>query len=238
MTSTLESPTHLYGADGVYTVTLEACNSMSQCDTYSDAVEVLPLPVAGFTYVVNELSVDFTNTSTGADTYWWDFGDTYTSTLEHPSHTYAAAGTYTVTLWASGDCGSDVFSDTVTTMAPSYGVDVVASDATLEDYVGNVVTYTLTVWNDGSVEDSFTVGIGSHVFTTTASAPTVGPLAAAASDTLEVYVDIPMGATDGMTDAVDVTLTSVGDTNESATETLTTTALWFRHYLPLVFKDY
>ncbi|MGC8959585.1 MAG: PKD domain-containing protein, partial [Chloroflexia bacterium] len=34
--------------------------------------------------------------------------DGVTSTLEHPTHTYALAGTYTVTLTAAGRCGADV----------------------------------------------------------------------------------------------------------------------------------
>ena len=59
-------------------------------------------------------TVNFTNMSTNAVTYTWDFGDGETSTDEDPSHTYTEAGTYTITLFADGgDCGSDevVFTD-------------------------------------------------------------------------------------------------------------------------------
>lgn len=38
------------------------------------------------------------NISESYDSLLWDFGDTNTSTEENPSHTYATAGTYTVTL--------------------------------------------------------------------------------------------------------------------------------------------
>lgn len=38
------------------------------------------------------------NISESYDSILWDFGDTNTSTDENPSHTYASAGTYTVTL--------------------------------------------------------------------------------------------------------------------------------------------
>lgn len=41
----------------------------------------------------------FTNTSVGANTYNWNFGDGQTSTSQNPpTHTYATAGTYTVEL--------------------------------------------------------------------------------------------------------------------------------------------
>jgi PKD repeat protein len=121
ITSTLENPTHLYTAAGTYTVTLTAFNEYIS-DTYSMVVEVLPLPAAGFTYAVDELTVTFTNTSTAATDYLWDFGDSTTSTETNPIHTYAAEGTYTVTLSASGSCGTDEFTDWVTVgLAPVAG---------------------------------------------------------------------------------------------------------------------
>jgi hypothetical protein len=47
----------------------------------------------------------FTNTSTGASSYLWEFGDGNVSEEVSPVHTYAAAGDYTVCLTAFGDCG-------------------------------------------------------------------------------------------------------------------------------------
>ncbi|MGC9025467.1 MAG: PKD domain-containing protein, partial [Chloroflexia bacterium] len=110
-TSTETNPTHLYAAPGTYTVTLTVTQAQTYLtDTYSAVVEVLPLPEASFTYAVDELTVTFTNTSANATSYLWDFGDGITSTLSNPVHTYASEGPYTVTLWATGDCGTDDFS--------------------------------------------------------------------------------------------------------------------------------
>jgi subtilisin family serine protease len=54
------------------------------------------------------LTVNFTDLSTGSPTSWsWNFGDGGTSTAQNPSHAYAAAGTYNVTLTATNACGSD-----------------------------------------------------------------------------------------------------------------------------------
>jgi PKD repeat protein len=56
---------------------------------------------------VAPLVVAFTDTSSGSPTSWsWTFGDTGTSTLQNPGHTYTSPGTYTVKLIASNTGGS------------------------------------------------------------------------------------------------------------------------------------
>ncbi len=69
-------------------------------------------PVADFS--VNDqapcagTSINFTDASTNSPTSWlWDFGDGNSSTSQNPSHTYASAGDYTVTLTATNASGSD-----------------------------------------------------------------------------------------------------------------------------------
>ncbi|MGE0637779.1 MAG: M4 family metallopeptidase [Bacteroidia bacterium] len=53
-------------------------------------------------------TVNFTNLSTNAGTFTWNFGDGNTSTSTNPSHTYTSFGNYTVTLTADGgSCGND-----------------------------------------------------------------------------------------------------------------------------------
>ena len=54
------------------------------------------------------LTVQFSNLSNNASSYYWDFGDGSTSTSQNPSHTYNSYGNYTVTLIADGNsCGID-----------------------------------------------------------------------------------------------------------------------------------
>jgi trimeric autotransporter adhesin len=72
------------------------------------------LPVAGFSASQTELDVTFTNSTTGATTYWWDFGNGDTSVTQSPSYSYATAGTYTVTMIAGNDCGLDTATQEVT----------------------------------------------------------------------------------------------------------------------------
>ncbi|MCP4945262.1 MAG: PKD domain-containing protein, partial [Planctomycetaceae bacterium] len=66
------------------------------------------VPVAAFSFAVNDLEVTFTDESTddGTIVSWdWDLGDTNSSTDQNPVHNYAAYGTYTVTLTVTDDLG-------------------------------------------------------------------------------------------------------------------------------------
>ncbi|MCQ4165701.1 M14 family zinc carboxypeptidase [Tahibacter harae] len=67
-------------------------------------------PVASFSVAANGLGASFTDTSTDSDgsiaARSWDFGDGATSTAANPSHSYAAAGTYTVALTVTDNGGA------------------------------------------------------------------------------------------------------------------------------------
>lgn len=75
-------------------------------------------PTATFTFASTGLVVTFTNTSTNAKAYSWDFGDsTVKSTEKSPVHTYAAAGSYTVILTVTGnDNSTKTYTQTVNVM--------------------------------------------------------------------------------------------------------------------------
>jgi len=69
----------------------------------------LPQTEAAFEYelVGPDAEYLFTNISTSADSYQWDFGDGATSMDESPVHQFDAAGLYNVELIASNLCKSD-----------------------------------------------------------------------------------------------------------------------------------
>ncbi|MCS7177939.1 MAG: PKD domain-containing protein [Anaerolineae bacterium] len=59
--------------------------------------------------------VGFHNLSQNATSYQWNFGDGSPVVTEtHPTHLYASPGTYTAVLTATGPCGTDVATATVT----------------------------------------------------------------------------------------------------------------------------
>ncbi len=112
--STDQNPTVVYDNVGTYTVTLTASNSLGENTvTQTDYITVITTPTPSFTSVNNLLTVNFTNTTTGATSYSWDFGDGNTSSDENPTHTYDDDGTYEVELTATNDCGSTTTTETV-----------------------------------------------------------------------------------------------------------------------------
>ena len=67
--------------------------------------EAVSSPTAAFNWTNQGASVQFSNTSTDASSFYWDFGDGQSSEQENPQHRYAASGNYTATLSVSNACG-------------------------------------------------------------------------------------------------------------------------------------
>ncbi|MDQ3177296.1 MAG: PKD domain-containing protein, partial [Actinomycetota bacterium] len=109
-----QNPVHTYTAKGTYTLTLTVTDSTGNTDTVTRDIVVASAPTASFTYLppspVGGSEVDFTDTSSDADgtiaSWAWTFGDTGTSSEQHPKHTYLGPGTFDVTLTVTDDDGS------------------------------------------------------------------------------------------------------------------------------------
>jgi PKD repeat protein len=112
-TSTAQNPSHTYAA-GTYNVSLTVTDShgCSDTETKTNFITSNLGPTADFSANVTSccapLSVSFTDLSTKGSNnisgWYWEFGDGATSTLENPSHVYAA-GTYNVSLTVTDSHG-------------------------------------------------------------------------------------------------------------------------------------
>ncbi|WP_395683152.1 pre-peptidase C-terminal domain-containing protein [Dokdonella sp.] len=88
-------------------------------------------PVANFGVTTNGLTANFTDSSTDSDgtiaSRAWTFGDGGTSTATNPSHTYAAGGTYSVSLTVTDNGGATNTKTTSVTVTSPTNVPPVAN---------------------------------------------------------------------------------------------------------------
>jgi PKD repeat protein len=122
-TSTETNPTHTYEAAGTFTIALKVKSRGGESTTSKNIIIVLPAPVANFNFFyssnVTPVLVSFTNLSTDADTYLWDFGDGTTSVSFSPTHTYYESGIFTIKLTATGPGGQSNRSKTISIVDPT-----------------------------------------------------------------------------------------------------------------------
>lgn len=75
---------------------------------FSLAVPVAEIGIAGPNVICIPGTAQFTNSSSGGNTYLWDFGDGGSSTEFAPSHLYTTPGTYTVSMLMTDSYGCSV----------------------------------------------------------------------------------------------------------------------------------
>ncbi len=136
--STATSPVYTYSAPGTYIVSTSVISTVNGCPaTDTTTIIVRQPPQAEFsvsdTAGCEPLEVTFTNQSSGALGYVWDFGEGTGSTLASPSFTYDTAGTYFIQLQAFDGFGcAGLAFDTVVV----YPQPVAAFSFTLDDSCG------------------------------------------------------------------------------------------------------
>ncbi len=111
---------------GAYSVVITDNNGCTA--TYGAAITQPPVLTASFTasndtvYLSANGMIVMTSTSSGANSYWWDFGDgSPADTSMNPVHYYNAVGTYTVTLIVSNGNCSDTAAMTVVVLPLGIG---------------------------------------------------------------------------------------------------------------------
>lgn len=111
--STDPTPKHAYNKAGRYEVTLSMSSQTGGTifnRPVSDVIVIHERPEASFNPMPQEYldrvpSVHFENKSLKGTTYFWDFGDGSTSSLQVPTHVYKKKGDYTVSLVVTNAIG-------------------------------------------------------------------------------------------------------------------------------------
>ena len=111
-----------------------------------------------------------------------------------------------------------------------------SADQSSSGLVGTTINYTLQVTNTGGYTDTFDLVLsGGNTWVTSLSADSI-TLGAGASGDLVVSVSIPAGATAGASDLANVTATSSIDPAVTDQAILTSTAIKYRLFLPIISK--
>jgi gliding motility-associated-like protein len=175
-TSTSSNPLHMYNDTGFFDIQLIAWNSGCP-DTvkFIDYVYVR-VPIARYSETFDctkPLERVFTNRSTGADEWKWNFGDGTTSTEFSPIHTYSSPGDYFVSLVVKNKASGCEY----TTEKMIQVVDIIPSFFASDSIIcrGNTITFNTNLslstvkvfdWNFGdgiSVKSSTSSSI-AHLY--------------------------------------------------------------------------
>jgi PKD repeat protein len=181
-TSASRNPAHAFTAAGSYAVTLTASSATSSTSaTRTVTVTAGASVVAAFTAspaaAVEGQTVQFTDTSTGSPTAWaWDFNDGSTSGLRNPTHAFATAGSYAVTLVASNAGGSSSATKVVTVAVKPSDLSAAFTFSPGSPKIGDPVQFTDTstgspvvwLWDFGDGATS-AVQNPSHSYSSTGS---------------------------------------------------------------------
>jgi PKD repeat protein len=121
-TSILRNPLKQFTPAGNYIATLKVVSDNFCSDSIAKNISVNPLPLVSFntdTLSCANTAKGFVNSSTGANTYLWRFGEGSTSTLINPTHSYTTSGDYQVKLIAfSGKGCKDSLQKTIEIIIP------------------------------------------------------------------------------------------------------------------------
>jgi len=148
-------------------------------------------PTANFTFTTSGLTATFTDSSTDAGgtigSYAWNFGDSATSTTKSPSHTYTAAGTYSVT---------ETVKDSVNNTTSSKTTSVTVSAPTSTQLLGNTGFESTASWTatSGVICATGCSGESAHGG---AGFAWIDGYGSAHTDTVSQTVTIPSGKTTG-----------------------------------------
>jgi PKD repeat protein len=153
-TSSVRNPSHIFPDGGNYNVKLVVTSTGGIKDSLEQIVTVKYRPSADFSAppVCQGASTTITNMTDAKgliiSSWFWDFGDGQTSTLQQPpAHGYLGAADYTVLLkaLASNGCRDSV---TKTVIVANYPVAAVTANAPLTFCKGDSVTLTVPYNSD------------------------------------------------------------------------------------------
>lgn len=196
-TSNVQNPLHIYASTGNYQVLFIVESAGGCIDSIIRTLTISNNQPTG-AFVFNNVClgsiINFTDQSVSASTitnWWWNFGDSLTSTVQSPAHTYSFAGSHTVSLVLTNSSGcTDSIAHTVnvfplptanagtdTAICSGHSVTLTATGGNAYSWTpGGAITAAMTVTpaatqtytvlvtdaNDCNARDSVTVAVNPN----------------------------------------------------------------------------
>lgn len=159
--SVLINPSHNYATPGNYNAQLKVVSNYGYTAIFNSSAQVKENPVAefGFANACEGTAIQFTDGSiipVGTPSYTWNFGDgSQISSANSPSHLYAQAGVYEVSMSVEVN-GCKAEKKAYVTQAPRANVSFTPSAATCNN---DMVSFTNnTIYNGGGIGYSWNYG--------------------------------------------------------------------------------
>lgn len=201
-----DPPPHIYPTVGDFTITLTATNADGCSDQYAQVVHVYDPPqvvVGSQNVCVGALAQFFDQSVTAPGNpvidWAWDFGDGATDTVQSPTHLYAGAGIYTVTLSVSTPYCGNTGSQPITVEAKP-----TANFAAVPTAGCSPMTVAFTNMSAGAVNYVWTFGDGGGDNATSPSHTFLNPGTADSTYSVMLIASTAFGCSD--TSSTDITV--------------------------------
>ncbi len=159
--SVLINPSHTYATPGTYNAQLKVISNYGYTSIFNSSAQVKENPVAefGFANACEGTAIQFTDGSVipvGSPSYSWNFGDgSQPSVANNPSHLYAQAGVYEVSMSVEVN-GCKAEKKAYVTQAPRANVSFTPSATTCNN---DMVSFTNnTMYSGGAIGYSWNFG--------------------------------------------------------------------------------
>jgi gliding motility-associated-like protein len=164
--SSAASPAHLYTTDGNFTIAVIVTDKFGCTDTATKTAYVKVVSPVSFFRMSDSVSncppllVNFTDSSSNALTYHWDFGDSTESSTSKPSHFYTYPGNYTARQTVTGPGGCSQFTEKQIVIKGPRGVftyqPLNGCNPVVIDFAASTFDKASIYWdfNDGTIQNS------------------------------------------------------------------------------------
>ena len=261
-TATSSNPSHTYLANGTYTISL-AVTSDKGCVCSTMQTVVATVSSGGYSpnlsFIINntnqcitENNFSFTNTTAAISgaTYRWTFGDGGNSTVANPTHSYASAGAYSVSLIATIASVDYTYSQIVNvTTAPTITIAGTACTGSTLIATTSATNIASIVWKNGTSVVQTNTPTWNSSYTIVAGNNGAGTNANQLNVAKGIYVDKAgnvyvidnyqsrvqkwaVGATTGITVATGLQITGVGVDDAGNVYTVDDINNWVQKWTP------